>query len=1041
MRRHLPFLLVIVAITSFKNVSAQTYDLEIYGSESGLASTEVNDICQDKLGYIWVATNSGVSKFDGKRFKNYGFRNGLAENICISIICDNAGQIWVGHPVGGISIIGRDSIWTINDEQGLANNEVQDIFQDKEGKIWAATFGGVSVFDGSKWTTKTTKNGLASNSIRAISQDVNGNILVGTYGSGLNIIRGEKIDHLHMGNGLVNNYVTSIYLKKNHVLIGTLGGLSIWDDGKFVNTLSANGLDNNQINDLSVNRVGDIWLATYNGAIRIRKGNLLRISEENGMPSNEVLAVMTDSEGNTWLGTRKGLVRVKNLAFTHYFSTEDIEIAPSYIFKDTKGQIWAGNEAGGVLKYDGHSFVKAFDDPDINDRQISSIAEDGFGNLWFGTMDFGGLFQYTGNKLYIYSDEFGLADNNINCLAKDAEGNLIIGTPSGLSAYDGSGFLRIPLTDNFSTDNVTSLKWLADGKGVVGTADGSVFILDEFRVEKKLELNTNSPITDICESPFGLAISSQTDGLYLVKDDAIRQVGTETGLVGASIRSLASMGGKLFIGTIHGLEQLSLVGDSIRVREYDQSKGFLGKTCKRGAMLTDGNSIWIGTSEGITRFTENERADDLFEPQTFLTEIQLDYNSVNWTKRGFDVSEMGLPQGLSLSYMDNSIRIYFKGINHNNPKGVTFKWILEGFESNWNPPTDQEFANYPNLPPGDYTFKLIACNSLDICNQEPITFQFKITPPFYRTWGFYITLGIILVIATYMFILLRERRLLEEKRILEATVQERTKELREQKEIVEDQNKHITESIDYAKNIQMAVLPSEEDMKEAFDDHFVFYRPKDTVGGDFYWVFSEGNISWAAAVDCTGHGVAGAFMSMIGTDLLNQIIIEKKIDTPAKVLEEMDKGIKLAFAQSAKEFESDQGMDMALIRIDRKKKEVQFAGAQRPLYLMVDDELIQIEGNKLSISCAEQRRAEEFENHIHKIKGNTIAYLFSDGIVDQFGGPKGRKFMIRRLREFLHETKSLTIAEQAVQLNKTFDDWKGEDHNQIDDVMLLGIRL
>ena len=182
-------------------------------------------------------------------------------------------------------------------------------------------------------------------------------------------------------------------------------------------------------------------------------------------------------------------------------------------------------------------------------------------------------------------------------------------------------------------------------------------------------------------------------------------------------------------------------------------------------------------------------------------------------------------------------------------------------------------------------------------------------------------------------------------------------------------------------------------------------------------------------------------MSMIGTDLLNQIIIEKKIDTPSKVLEEMDKGIKLAFAQSAKEFESDQGMDMSLIRIDRKKKVVQFAGAQRPLYLMEDGELIQIEGNKLSISCAEQRRVEEFQNHTHTIKGDTIAYLFSDGIVDQFGGPMKRKFMIRRLREFLVETKSLSIAEQSVQLTKTFDDWKGDELDQIDDVMLLGIRL
>ena len=444
--------------------NGQTYDLQVYGSESGLASSEVADICQDPLGYVWVATSSGVSRFDGKKFKTYGFRDGLAENNCISIMCDRSGRIWVGHPLRGISVIEKDSIWTVNQEDGLANNEVQDLFQDREGKIWAATFGGVSTFDGTKWNSKTVADGLASNNTRAISQDAEGNILVGTYGSGMNIIRNDRIDHLHMGNGLVNNYVTGIFQKKDQVLIGTLGGMSIWTNGRFLKTSTSGNLTNNQINDLSVNRVGDIWLATYNGVNRLRKGKLLRISEENGMPSNEVLSVMNDKEGNTWLGTRKGLVRVKNLAFSHYFSTEDLDIVPSCIFIDKKGRVWAGNEAGGVLRFDGHSFVRAFNDPDINERQISSIAEDGFGNLWFGTMDFAGLFQWNGQNLYIYSDEFGLADNNITCLATDHEGNLIIGTPNGLSLFDGSGFQRIPLSEEFGTDNITSLKWLSDKK-------------------------------------------------------------------------------------------------------------------------------------------------------------------------------------------------------------------------------------------------------------------------------------------------------------------------------------------------------------------------------------------------------------------------------------------------------------------------------------------------------------------------------------------------------------------------------------------------
>jgi len=296
-----------------------------------------------------------------------------------------------------------------------------------------------------------------------------------------------------------------------------------------------------------------------------------------------------------------------------------------------------------------------------------------------------------------------------------------------------------------------------------------------------------------------------------------------------------------------------------------------------------------------------------------------------------------------------------------------------------------------------------------------------------------------LLTITYLYIRRRERVLLEEKQVLESMVAERTRELRRQKEIVEEQNEHITEGIEYARNIQMAVLPSEQEMSRAFSENFILYRPKETVGGDFYWVYSSGDVSWAAAVDCTGHGVSGAFMSMIGTELLNQIIIEKKTDDPAKVLEEMDKGIKLAFAKSAKEFESDQGMDAALIRLDSKKNTIDFAGAQRPLFCHLNGEMTELEGDRLSISCADGLE-KNFRKHSMKAEKGSVLYLFSDGIADQFGGAKGKKFMVRRLRQHLLTNGARGMEEQHTLLANAIDDWK-RDEGQIDDVMLMGIRI
>jgi serine phosphatase RsbU (regulator of sigma subunit)/sugar lactone lactonase YvrE len=1036
--RFLYFFLLLLGLSL--GSKGQFYELQQYGSEDGLAGTRVNEICQDAKGHLWIATDNGVSRFDGKKFVNFMRKDGLSENNSTCILRDSKGRIWVGHQTTGLSVIDRDSVWTVNEKDGLSNNEVNDIFEAADGTIWVGTFGGLSAYDGTNWKNITVENGLSSNNIRSIAQDLKGGLWVGTFGAGINVLKDGQVQQFNTSNGLVNNYVTNLAFHRDHMLIGTLGGLVYWKGNVFRSVSTDQGSFNNQVNDVSVNRNGDVWLATFGGTSRLRDGKLLSLTEENGLPSNEVLSVFNDREGNTWLGTRRGLVKPQNLAFAHYVSSDELEIEPTVLFKDSKGVIWAGNETGGALKFDGFSFVRAFEDPDMNDRQISAICEDGSGNLWFGTMDFGGLFKWDRKKLYIYSDEFGLADNNINCLAKDPEGNLIIGTPNGLSMFDGTDFSLIPLDENLAANHVTALEPVKDGV-MVGASDGSLFLLKGLAAQKQTELKLRSAVTDICDSKMGLVVATQSEGLFIQTGKSVVHVDQEQGLRASSIRSVAQLGKNLYVGTTQGLQQIWFLSDSLLIRDFDKQASFKGRACKRGAILADTDQLWLGIEGGIARYHSKEQSSDLFEPITFLTAVQLDYQNVDWATLGFGLDEEGMPLNLELQHTQNTIRFVFSGINHFQPAGVRYKWILEGLESDWNPPTDQPYVNYSKLPPGDYTFKLVACNSANICNAEPVSFSFVIKPPIWQTTWFYAIVTLMVIIASYLFVKLREQRLLEEKRILESTVEERTKQLREQKDIVEGQNKHITESIDYAKNIQMAVLPSEDDMKRAFDDHFVLYRPKDTVGGDFYWVFTDGNISWAAAVDCTGHGVAGAFMSMIGTDLLNQIIIEKKVNDPGKVLDELDKGIKLAFAQSAKEFETDQGMDVALVRIDRKKKTLEFAGAQRPLYLMCAGVLINIEGNRHSVSCAEQRGAENFKNNLIHIEPETTAYLFSDGIVDQFGGEAGKKFMIRRLRDFLETNGSLPMKEQGERLARTLDDWKGSDQVQVDDVMLLGIRL
>ena len=1023
------------------NSFGQRYDLVIHATETGLAGNQVNDITQDSLGLLWVATDHGISQFDGIVFKNYTIRHGLAESFCSAVLCDTQGRVWVGHQAGGVSVIMRDTVIRYTEESGLANNEVHDIIQTANGDIWVATFGGVSVYNGSEWQSITTDDGLKFNNIQALAQFDDGSVWAGSYGAGINVINNGQVGHLHMGNGLVNNYVTSLVAHDGNMLIGTLGGMSNWDGRQFTSDFKTIGLFTNQINGMVVDDQHRIWLGTFNGAVRMSEEQRLTISEVNGLPQNEVLDVFCDSESNVWLGTRFGLVRVRNLAFSHFGSTEELDIYPSSLFADSKGNLWAGNEAGGVLEFDGDQFVLAFEDPDINDHQISSIAEDDLGNLWFGTMDFGGLFQYDGKRFFIYSDEFGLADNYINCLVADEDGLLYIGTPNGLSTFDGASFEVVYISDDFATNHITALEVMSDGSVLIGSKNGAVNRFVNGEVKAVESISTNSWITDFCEYSNGICVATREDGIWVNIDASTVHLTEEHGLPTAGAQLVFQSGNRLYAGGSQGIVQFKLNADTILHKQFSQSEGFLGGASKQAAVTSYEGAHFIGTEKGITRFHPAELNINNHQPQTQLTELQLSYQSVDWKAMGFEMDEFGFPKNLVLDYTDNNLRFYFRGVNQHDPTGVRYKWKLVGLEKEWTPLSPQAEANYPGLAPGNYTFQLIACNENGFCNAKETEFSFSIKPPFWQALWFHISVSILVVALTFFLIKRRERILIKEKHILESTVQERTKQLREQKEIVEKQNAHITESIEYASNIQRAILPSAVEMKRAFKDHFVFYRPKDTVGGDFYWVYSKGDISWAAAVDCTGHGVAGAFMSMIGSDLLNQIIIEKQLNDPAKVLDEMDKGIKLAFAQSAKEFESDQGMDVSLIRLDRKKNILEFAGAQRPLYTMHNGEIRELEGNRLSISCAVQRNAEPFTKHTIEAKDGMVLYLFSDGVVDQFGGERGKKFMIRRMREFISTHGSMPIQEQGNKFVETFDGWKGTEYDQVDDVMLLTIQL
>lgn len=276
-------------------------------------------------------------------------------------------------------------------------------------------------------------------------------------------------------------------------------------------------------------------------------------------------------------------------------------------------------------------------------------------------------------------------------------------------------------------------------------------------------------------------------------------------------------------------------------------------------------------------------------------------------------------------------------------------------------------------------------------------------------------------------------------REMKQKLHEALEELKETKQLVDIQHKNITDSINYASRIQDAIIPKHHELKEKFKDIFIYHQSKDIVSGDFPWYFEIKDHLYLAAVDCTGHGVPGAMMSLIGHLLLNDITKHEAID-PATILSHLHQGVVKTLKQDAEGKQTADGMDVALCRINVAESEIVFAGAHRPLYHISNGDLKIYPGDKFPIGGNQYKGKNTYSNYKLRLGHGDSVYFFSDGLTDQFGGPNGLKIGPRRIREILIENAQLGMNEQHEKMKSSFDEWKGQN-KQIDDLLLIGIKF
>jgi serine phosphatase RsbU (regulator of sigma subunit) len=514
------------------------------------------------------------------------------------------------------------------------------------------------------------------------------------------------------------------------------------------------------------------------------------------------------------------------------------------------------------------------------------------------------------------------------------------------------------------------------------------------------------------------------EGLIAFRDNSvIANISQDDGLLSNSINLLADGGdGSIYIGTNKGLNRYFT--QTNRVFSYTEKNGFTGIETKPNAVYqTSTGDFWFGTANGATNLRQSRLYTKGLEPLTHIVGMQVNYEP------------RVMKAGMKLSYKERSVVFDYYSICLTNPDVVRYKVKLDGADNEWRPITDQTSAIYSALPPGKYTFNLIAANSEGLWNKEPVTFHFVIKPPFYLSWWFIFLLLGAIVISIISYIKIRERNLIREKIILEEKVKQRTAEVVQKSQIIEEKNRDITASIRYAERIQRAMLPREEH----YPDLFVLYMPKDIVSGDFYWMYDNGDSLLIAAVDCTGHGVPGAFMSIIGHNSLNKVVREFGLTRPSAILDQLNAEVNKAILQSQEKGIND-GMDLTLISYHRKTKTVDLAGAYNPLYQVRNGEVIVHKTDRFPIGMHTLEQKKSFTNIQVDIQPGDMLYMTSDGYPDQFGSAEAKKFKAVNVKRILSEICSLPVADQKARLEKEIVEWKG-DLPQVDDIMFIGLRI
>ena len=716
------------------------FNQQLWLTENGLPQNTVHSITQAKDGYVWIATEEGLARFDGIKFTVFDKQNTpeLQSNDVRVLLEDRRGDLWIGTADGLVQM--RDGKFTTyTTQQGLPGNVIDSLYQDHHDVLWIATSAGMVSFNNGVFTP--SQPDLPKDRIKALFEDREGALWIGSP-AGLARTKDGTVTRFTKQDGLANDNVVSINEdRQGRLWVGTLDGLSCLEGKHFVTYTTRDGLPNNRIISLAVDREGSVWIGTAGGLSRFTNQRFSNFRLGDGLANEIILSIFEDREGSLWIGTESGgLNLLKDKKFTTYTSREGLgsDLVKS-IYEDRKGNIWIGTNGGGLSLLKDGKFTTYTTADGLSSNVVLALFGDRDGNLWAGTPD--GLNRFRDGKFKTFTSADGLANDFVRSIYADHSGNLWIGTRGGLTRLRGDRFNIYTTADGLPNDFVGTIYEDVQGNIWIGTLGG----LSEFKDEKFTTYTTRDGLSsDVVislheDADGALWIGTSGGGLNRLKQGKFTAYTTRNGLPDDVVYSiLEDRQNGLWLGSNKGIFRVNKnelddfangkVG-SITSVLYGPADGMITRECSGGGHPAgwrgaDGK-LWFATIKGVAMIDPERIKLNDQPPPVAIEQIRVDDESI------------APAQTIELGPGKSRLDFYYTALSFVAPEKVRFKYKLEGFDNDWVDGGTRRVAYYTNLRPGRYKFRVIASNNDGLWESDRRRLRSLPAAALYQTLWFY----------------------------------------------------------------------------------------------------------------------------------------------------------------------------------------------------------------------------------------------------------------------------------------------------------------